>query len=157
MNKNENHVLKEKMWECFIVEKVVPKRPHSHSAPSAPLSINLQKWMLSTHVENGLVVNMDYYLTNCDYNVESSHISVRRGEGRTIKSAMSPSCRKYKSIVCFFLFLVCLWLSPSFWKKDECCPDTNFGSSYVHFEHVIDTKSYNNMHHRASIASSKLV
>jgi hypothetical protein len=62
--------------------------------------------MLSTHVEKWLVVNMDYLLTNCDYKVESSHISVRRGEGRTIKSAMGPSCRQYKSIVCFFLFLV---------------------------------------------------
>jgi len=61
---------------------------------------------------------MDYYLTNCDYKVESSHISVCRGEGRRIKSAMGPSCRQYKSIACFFFFS-CLPLTRSIFLKNR--------------------------------------
>ncbi len=103
--------------------------------------------MLSTHVEKWLLVNMDCYLTNCDYKVESSHISVRRGEGRTIQISNGSFLQTIQKH-CLLLFILVAFDSVHlFEKKMNAASDTNFGSSYVSFEHVIDTKRYNNMHH----------
>jgi hypothetical protein len=53
-----------------------------------------------------------------------------------VKVAMGP--------IHFYLFiLVCPRSSPSFGEKDEWCLDTQFGSCYACFGHVMDTRGNN--------------